>query len=97
MDKIINTPIISHFRELSLPVPEHFNQSVMLRTARRVNVFALKTSLTLLCQYHDMLRAVWDGTQLSVRGPKEKPLYYFEEHKIRKSDASIDDSTLAFD
>ena len=85
MHPVPNTPILEHFRLLSLPVPNHFNQSMMLSASRRLNVFTFKASLGILCQYHDMLRAVWDGRQLSVRDATAANLFHFEEHNLRSS------------
>ena len=48
MHPVPNTPILEHFRLLSLPVPNHFNQSMMLSASRRLNVFTFKASLGIL-------------------------------------------------
>ncbi len=80
MNTVHNTPILEHFKCLALPVPEHFNQSVMLSSSRRLNVFTLKASLGILCQYHDMLRAVWDGQQLKVRDVTAGNQFHLEEN-----------------
>lgn len=85
MITIPNTPILDYFRRLELSAPEHFNQSVMLTSSRRLNVFTFKASLGILCQYHDMLRAVWDGSQLRVRDINAGSLYHFEEHDLKTS------------
>ncbi len=82
---IPNTPILAHFKRLALPVPGHFNQSVMLSSSRRLNVFTLKASFGILCQYHDMLRAVWDGQQLQVRDVTAGNLFHLEEHNLKNS------------
>lgn len=93
MHPVPNTPILEHFRLLSLPVPNHFNQSMMLSASRRLNVFTFKASLGILCQYHDMLRAVWDGRQLSVRDTTAANLFHLEEHNLR-SNANINTDML---
>lgn len=82
---IPNTPILAHFQRLALPVPSHFNQSVMLSASKRLNLFSLKASLGILCQYHEMLRAVWDGRQLSVRDITAGNLFHLEEHNLKNS------------
>ncbi len=85
MHPVPNTPILEHFRLLNLSVPNHFNQSIMLSASRRLNVFTFKASLSILCQYHDMLRAVWDGRQLDVRDATAANLFHLEEHNLRNS------------
>lgn len=85
MNVIPNTPILEFFRCLELPVPNHFNQSVMLAASKRINVYTLKASLGILCQYHDMLRAVWNGMQLVVRDITADGLFHLEEHNLRNS------------
>lgn len=82
---ISNTPILIHFKRLALPAPGHFNQSVMLSSSKRLNVFTLKASLGILCQYHDMLRAVWDGQQLKVRDVTAGNQFHLEEHNLKNS------------
>lgn len=93
MHTIPNIPILEHFRLLNLSVPSHFNQSMMLSASRRLNVFTFKASLGILCQYHDMLRAVWDGRQLSVRDTTAANLFHLEEHNLR-SNANINTDML---
>ena len=91
MNTVHNTPILEHFKCLALPVPEHFNQSVMLSSSRRLNVFTLKASLGILCQYHDMLRAVWDGQQLKVRDVTAGNQFHLEEHNLKNSSDIVAD------
>ncbi len=82
---IPSTPILAHFKRLALPVPGHFNQSVMLSSSKRLNVFTIKASFGILCQYHDMLRAVWDGQQLQVRDVTAGNQFHLEEHNLKNS------------
>ncbi|MCQ2116763.1 MAG: condensation domain-containing protein [Bacteroidales bacterium] len=88
---ISNTPILIHFKRLAFPVPDHFNQSMMLSSSKRLNVFTLKASLGILCQYHDMLRAVWDGQQLKVRDITAGNLFHLEEHNLKSSSDIVAD------
>lgn len=85
MNIVKNTPIITHFKNLGLPVPEHFNQSMMLSCARRLNMFTLKASFNILIQYHDMLRAVWNGENLNIRDVTDSNLFYLEEHNLKNT------------
>lgn len=85
MNIVKNTPIITHFKNLGLPVPEHFNQSMMFSCAKRLNMFTLKASFNILIQYHDMLRAVWNGENLNIRDVTDSNLFYLEEHNLKNT------------
>ncbi len=63
-----STPVLYEFDKLGLKNPEHFIQSLLLRSAERLDVQSLKTSLQLLQSHHDALRitfihkdGVWQG------------------------------------
>jgi len=87
----LTTPIVEWFRERNLPVPAHYNQSVMLRASKRLNPNTLDASLRVLCAAHEMLRATWDGEGLSVRPLAPAHLIGFAEHDFEKSvDARLD-------
>lgn len=93
MNIVKNTPIITHFKNMGLPVPEHFNQSIMLSCAKRLNMFTLKASFNILIQYHDMLRSVWNGEHLNIRDVTDSNLFYLEEHNL-KNTADVEEAML---
>ena len=87
----LTSPIIEWFRTRELPVPGHYNQSVMLRASRRLNPNTLEASLRVLCACHEMLRATWDGEGLSIRPLETVRLIGFEEHGFEgAADARVD-------
>ena len=85
MNIVHDTPILDYFKRLALPVPGHFNQSMMFSASKRLNVFTLKASFGIPCQYHEMLRAVWDGQRLRVRDITAGNLFHLEEHNLKNS------------
>ena len=76
----LTTPIVEWFRERKFPVPEHYNQSVMLRASKRLNPHTLEASLRVLCACHEMLRATWNGYGLTIRPLETARLIGFWEH-----------------
>lgn len=82
---ILTTPILEYFIKQNLPVPAHFNQSMMLTSTGRLNVFTLKAALGILCQYHDMLRAVWNGSKLDLKATTASNLFHLEEHNLKNA------------
>lgn len=91
---LLDTPIIVHFRQLALHAPGHFNQSVMLNARRRINMFTLKGALGILCQYHDMLRATWDGSHLVEHPVMVDGMFHLEEHDFSGSSDAAEDMLL---
>lgn len=79
-----NTPIIEWFKGLNLSVPSHYNQAVALKSARRLNPHALEDALRLMCACHEVLRARWNGSELSLGELGGGRLVRFEEHDLRK-------------
>jgi amino acid adenylation domain-containing protein/non-ribosomal peptide synthase protein (TIGR01720 family) len=81
--KMPNSAIVQYFFDLNLPVPQHFNQSSMLRCAGRVDMEALKRSLNAIAKHHDVLRAQVKEGMLDVRAYDSDACYYdFYEYQI---------------
>ena len=81
--KLPNSAIVQYFFDLNLPVPQHFNQSSMLRCAGRVDMEALKRSLNAIAKHHDVLRAQVKEGMLDVRAYDSDACYYdFYEYQI---------------
>lgn len=57
------TPIQEAFFEWGLEVPQHFNQSIMLKSHVKINEEALSRTLKEIVKHHDILRAVYNGKQ----------------------------------
>ncbi len=58
---VSSAPIVHWFAEQHLPIPAHFNQSVLLSTEADLDVETLRHALHLIVTYHDALRVRWDG------------------------------------
>ncbi|MCR5234527.1 MAG: AMP-binding protein, partial [Lachnospiraceae bacterium] len=66
---IEDTPVVTFFKRLKLPVASHFNQSILLRCRQRADKVLLQKVVDALCLQHDLLRAVWADEHLMVQGP----------------------------
>ncbi len=64
---IRDSAIVRYYKDLRLPVPSHFNQSVLLRSADRADLAKLQTALHAATVQHDMLRAVVKDESLYIR------------------------------
>lgn len=52
------SPIQTYFFDSKLPVPEHFNQTFLLK-CKKLEIDSLKQALLAVCNHHDLLRAVY--------------------------------------
>ncbi|MFA9421934.1 MAG: amino acid adenylation domain-containing protein [Sedimentibacter sp.] len=75
--KIIQTPMIRDFFQWNLSIPAYFNQSIMLRFEENCEL-ELHLALKYLVKYHDMLRVVCSGEQLSIRPYDGKDMLDFQ-------------------
>lgn len=85
MKEIKSTAITEWFRKSEYAVPSYFNQSMMFRCAKRLNPYTFKSTMRMLCGYHEVLRAFWDGKRLVVRDQNCLNLVLVEEHDLRRS------------
>ena len=65
--EIEDTPIIRFFKELKLPMPSHFNQSMLLQCRDRAVPALVQQAIDALTVQHDLLRAAWVNEHLLVR------------------------------
>lgn len=77
--EVTPTPIIRFFFDLNLPKSYHFNQTLLLRAAQRVQTAALQAAIAALVTHHDMLRAIVRGEHMYVRKVGEPGLYDWEQ------------------
>ncbi|WP_418027853.1 non-ribosomal peptide synthase/polyketide synthase [Paenibacillus sp. JJ1722] len=79
---VLLTPIQQWFVEQEQPVPDHFNQAVMLHREQGFEEEPLRQALTQLAVHHDALRMVFrkaeQGWEAWNRGVKEGKLYDLE-------------------
>ena len=79
--EVLLTPVMEWMEKLELKKPEHFNQAIMLKTAK-FHQAALHEAMQALVKHHDMLRAVYDKGSLRIRRIEAVPLYDYEEHSL---------------
>jgi amino acid adenylation domain-containing protein/non-ribosomal peptide synthase protein (TIGR01720 family) len=65
------TPIQQWFAGLHLPEPQHFNQAMRYRAARRLDAAHLQTALEMLVAHHDALRTRRTAAGLEIAAPNE--------------------------
>lgn len=58
--EVLLTPIQSRFFEQNHPVPQHYNQSVMLEVPATINADFLRRTFAALLEHHDALRTRFD-------------------------------------
>jgi bacitracin synthase 3 len=61
------TPIVAFFRDLHLPEPWHYNQTELFLLRDRMTTEELQRIFNALTVQHDMLRAIWADSRLTVR------------------------------
>ena len=76
--EVPQTAITRFFFDLNLPKPRHFNQTMFIKAAQRVQAEALQQAIEALVKHHDMLRAIVRKDQLYVRNTDEPNLYGWE-------------------
>ena len=84
--KVENSAIVQFFFDLKLPVPNHYNQAVMLQTEGHFNKEALDTALKAVTTHHDMLRAVVKDGALYVREVNDGTMFSIEEFTVDGND-----------
>ncbi len=77
--EVPETAITKFFFDLNLPKPYHFNQTMFIHAADRVEVEALRKAIKALVDHHDMLRSIVRKDKLYVRGIDEPNLYGWEQ------------------
>lgn len=85
MREIKPTAITEWFRKSDVAVPSYFNQSMMFRCKKRLNPYTFKSTMRMLCGYHEALRALWDDKQLVVRDQTCLNLVRVDEIDLRRS------------
>lgn len=76
--EVPDTAIWRFFVDLNLPSPHHFNQSMLVQAADRVDESALRGTVAALVNHHDMLRSIVKDSHLYVRGAEEPNTFGFE-------------------
>ena len=89
--EVTDTAIFEFFKDLSMPIPNHFNQTVLLKCRSSVDKDALRKSIDALTYQHDMLRAILVDGKLSIRNAET--VIPIEEVNIESD--SITDLSLA--
>ena len=78
-------PIQKWFFESNLPKPNHFNQSIILRTTERVEPDLITSVFDAIVKHHDILRAVYKNGRQYILSYKESARYELREHDYRGS------------
>ncbi|MGN1223893.1 MAG: condensation domain-containing protein, partial [Ruminococcus sp.] len=76
-----STPIIRSFAGFGLKKPWHFNQAQVIPLEDGKEVY-LKRALTELVRHHDILRAVYQNQQLTIRDMEAENLYDLTIHSL---------------
>ncbi|AIQ51347.1 non-ribosomal peptide synthetase [Paenibacillus sp. FSL R7-0331] len=79
---VIPTPIIEAFALWQLPVPQHFNQDIMLEIDL-VDEAQIHKVLTALAVHHDIIRSVYRKGRLEILGSRESKLYELKVFDVR--------------
>lgn len=77
--EVPQSAITRFFFDLSLLQPQHFNQTMFIKSSQRLNVKAMVETIKALTDHHDMLRAIIRDEHLYVRNIDEPNLYGWEE------------------
>ena len=64
---VTDSPMVVYFKDLHLPVSNHYLQSIMMECKEHVDIKMLQSALNAITTQHDMLRAIFDGEHLVVR------------------------------
>ncbi|MDR1550946.1 MAG: amino acid adenylation domain-containing protein [Hungatella sp.] len=72
------TPIQHSFFQWNMDKPNHFNQSVMLETKKGFDKECLLETIAAIVRHHDILRAIFPGNGISIRGMKASDLFTYE-------------------
>lgn len=76
------TPIQKDFFDNNLPKENHFNQSVMLETSKKIDIEMLIKSIKAIIGHHDMLRATYKAGKQVVSGTDTDNLYELIQSNI---------------
>ncbi|WP_021170822.1 Linear gramicidin synthase subunit D [Sporomusa ovata DSM 2662] len=81
------TFIQTYFFAQNLPRPHHFNQSIMLESAQRVDEAKLYQTLHALTAHHDMLRTVYrSASRQEIRPVESEQLYSLTTYEYQEDD-----------
>ena len=73
--EVVLTPVQQEFFEWNVQKPEHFNQSVILKSTERIDIKAFEETLKAIVIHHDMLRAVYKDGKQFIRSVDEGQLF----------------------
>jgi non-ribosomal peptide synthase protein (TIGR01720 family) len=77
------TPIQKWFFESDFPKPNHFNQSIMLKTMESLGIEAIGTVLDAIVKHHDILRAVYRKGKQEIMSVESNSGYELCEYDYR--------------
>ncbi|MBL1224602.1 non-ribosomal peptide synthetase [Enterococcus sp. BWR-S5] len=72
------TPVQKHFFNTGYKHPEHFNQSLMLKSAERLDKGFLKKAINQVVRQHDQLRGVYQERQQTILSTEESAQSEFQ-------------------
>lgn len=76
--EVLLTPIQQEFYQWNLEQPNHFNQTLLLKSALPLNEETLRQALKACVSHHDMLRAIYpDGNRQLIRSSAESEGFDF--------------------
>ena len=86
--KVELTPIMNWFVKQDVAKPEHFNQSIMLKT-NKFDMNIMHIVLEKLVEHHDMLRSVWNKDGMEIRRVSEGKSYDYFEYDLSNEPEEI--------
>jgi amino acid adenylation domain-containing protein/non-ribosomal peptide synthase protein (TIGR01720 family) len=90
-------PIQKAFLEENLLKPNHYNQSVILKSEQRITIDKLKDSLNAIYKHHDTLRAVLNDGKLIVKPFENLSVEIIENKSIDFVQKHIQQTQESFD
>lgn len=85
VEDITPTPVMWEYMKNDMPMPDYYNQSVMLKFKKKADALAIEKTLYALSFYHGMLRIIQVENKLRIRNTSEDISVPFDIYKCKKN------------